>query len=161
VAICSRTPVGSFCSTGEPMGTVFLSFLSPPVSYIIRNFGKPIALLVTFTLVPCLAYYSTLKMEDRSHWPSSLRHELSSLAGTLGSWVRIPLKAWMSVCVYSVFVLGSGLSTGWSPVQGVLPTVLGLRNWSETTGKREDGGDMFFWNVGWPSADYTALYSRR
>jgi hypothetical protein len=27
-------------------------------------------------------------------------------------------------CVYSVFVLGSGLATGWSPVQGVLPTVL-------------------------------------
>jgi hypothetical protein len=32
-------------------------------------------------------------------------HEPSSLAGTLGSWVRIPLKAWMSVCIYSVFVL--------------------------------------------------------
>jgi hypothetical protein len=32
----------------------------------------------------------------------------------------------MNVCVYSVFVLpcvGSGLATGWSPVQGVLPTV--------------------------------------
>jgi hypothetical protein len=37
---------------------------------------------------------------------------MSSPAGTLGSWVRIPLKAWMSVCVYSVFVLGSGLATG-------------------------------------------------
>jgi hypothetical protein len=34
-----------------------------------------------------------------------LRHELSSLALTLGSWVRIPLEAWMSVCVYYVFVL--------------------------------------------------------
>jgi hypothetical protein len=38
----------------------------------------------------------------------------------------------MSVCVYSVFVLGIGLATGWSPVQGVLPTVLRVRNWSET-----------------------------
>jgi hypothetical protein len=40
----------------------------------------------------------------------------------------------MDVCVYSVFVLscvGSGLATGWCPVQGVQPTVLGLRNWSE------------------------------
>jgi hypothetical protein len=27
------------------------------------------------------------------------------------SWVRIPFKAWMSVCVYLVFVLGSGLAT--------------------------------------------------
>jgi hypothetical protein len=32
-------------------------------------------------------------------------HELSSPAKTLGSWVRIPLEAWMSVCVHSVFVL--------------------------------------------------------
>jgi hypothetical protein len=62
-------------------------------------------------------------------------------------------KAWMSVCVYSLLVLscvGSGLATGWSPIQGVLSTVLGLRHWSETkcytdalcfkvgaTGKRE------------------------
>jgi hypothetical protein len=30
---------------------------------------------------------------------------LSSLALTLGSWVRIPLKAWIFVCVYSMFVL--------------------------------------------------------
>jgi hypothetical protein len=38
--------------------------------------------------------------------PPSPRHdELSSPAQTLGSWVRIPLEAWMSVCVYSVFVL--------------------------------------------------------
>jgi hypothetical protein len=32
----------------------------------------------------------------------------------------------MFVCFYSLFVLsciGSGLATGWSPVQGVLPTV--------------------------------------
>jgi hypothetical protein len=34
-----------------------------------------------------------------------LRRKLSSPAQLLGSWVRIPLKAWMSVCVYSVFVL--------------------------------------------------------
>jgi hypothetical protein len=41
----------------------------------------------------------------RSTWPRGLRHKLSSPARTLGSWVRIPLKAWMSVCIYSVFVL--------------------------------------------------------
>jgi hypothetical protein len=38
-------------------------------------------------------------------WLRSLRHKLSSSAETLGSWVRIPLEAWMSVYVYSVFVL--------------------------------------------------------
>jgi hypothetical protein len=57
----------------------------------------------------------------------------------------------MDVCLRLFCVcVGSGLATGWSPVEGVLPTVLGLRNWSETklstdalcsevgaTGKRE------------------------
>jgi hypothetical protein len=62
--------------------------------------------------------------EVRSQWPRNLRHELSSLARTLGSWVRIPFEAWIPVSVYFVFVLGSGLSTGWSLVHGVLPTVL-------------------------------------
>jgi hypothetical protein len=41
----------------------------------------------------------------RSQWSRGLRHELSSSAQTLGSWVRIRLEAWMSVCVYSVFEL--------------------------------------------------------
>jgi hypothetical protein len=56
---------------------------------------------------------------------------------------------YMDVYVYSVCI-GSDLATGWSLVQRVLPTLLGLRNWSETkrltdvlyskvgaTGKRE------------------------
>jgi hypothetical protein len=37
--------------------------------------------------------------------PRGLRHEPSSPARTLGLWVRIPLIEWMSVRVYSVFVL--------------------------------------------------------
>jgi hypothetical protein len=40
--------------------------------------------------------------ERRSQWQRGLRHELSSLARTLGSWVRIPLKAWMSVCAFTL-----------------------------------------------------------
>jgi hypothetical protein len=32
-----------------------------------------------------------------SQWPRGLKHELSSLTRKLGSWVRIPLKTWMSV----------------------------------------------------------------
>jgi hypothetical protein len=44
-------------------------------------------------------------MKGRSQWPNILKHELSSLARTMGSWARIPLKAWMCVCVYSVSVL--------------------------------------------------------
>jgi hypothetical protein len=57
-----------------------------------------------------------------SQWPRCVRHEMSPPARTLGSWVWISLKARMYLCVYSVFVLGSGLATGWSPVQEVLPT---------------------------------------
>jgi hypothetical protein len=77
---------------------------------------------------------ATPRVGSRSQRPRGLRHEPSSSARTLGSWVQIPLKAWMSACIYSVFVLscvGSGLATGWSPVQRVLPTVQELRNWSE------------------------------
>jgi hypothetical protein len=43
--------------------------------------------------------------DGRSQWPRGVRHELFSLTQTLGSWVRIPLKARISVCVYSAFVL--------------------------------------------------------
>jgi hypothetical protein len=47
----------------------------------------------------------TIRQTCRSQCPRGLRHELSSPAQTLGSWVRIPLEAWMSVCIYSVFVM--------------------------------------------------------
>jgi hypothetical protein len=46
-----------------------------------------------------------IKKLCRSQWPRGLGHELSSSAQTLGSWVPISLEAWMSVWVYSVFVL--------------------------------------------------------
>jgi hypothetical protein len=49
-------------------------------------------------------YLGNIKM-----WPVTVaeRSELSSLARTLGSWVRIPLRhgCFMCVSVYSVFVL--------------------------------------------------------
>jgi hypothetical protein len=41
----------------------------------------------------------------RSQWPRGLRHEPSSPARTMGSWVRIPLDAWTSVCIYSLCVV--------------------------------------------------------
>jgi hypothetical protein len=40
----------------------------------------------------------------RSQWLRSLRHEMSSPAQTLESWIGIPLEAWLSACVYSVCV---------------------------------------------------------
>jgi hypothetical protein len=50
-------------------------------------------------------FYDCTNVRCQSEWPRGLRHETSSPARTLGSWVRIQLEAWMSVCVYSVFVL--------------------------------------------------------
>jgi hypothetical protein len=49
-------------------------------------------------------FINLMTPDGRLQWPRGLRHELSSPARSLGSWVRIPLKAWMFVCAYSVFV---------------------------------------------------------
>jgi hypothetical protein len=74
---------------------------------------------------------------SRSRWPPGLRHELFSAARTLGSWIRIPLKTWMSVCVYSLLVflcIGIGLATGWSPSKESYCLSIGLRNWKRGQG---------------------------
>jgi hypothetical protein len=55
----------------------------------------------------------------RSRWPHGLGHEPSSPAQTLASWVRISLEAWMSVYVYSVFVLSCVCRL--SPGDGLIP----------------------------------------
>jgi hypothetical protein len=50
--------------------------------------------------------------------PHCLRHELSSPAQALGSWVRIPIETWISVCICYlrvVLCVCSGLATSWSP----------------------------------------------
>jgi hypothetical protein len=65
-------------------------------------------------------------MKYRSEQSRGLKLELSSLTRTLGSWVRIPLEAWMSEFFYSVCVVlcvAMGFVMGCSPFQGVLPTV--------------------------------------
>jgi hypothetical protein len=41
--------------------------------------------------------YTSTYIKGRSQWPRGLRRELSSLARMLRSWIRVPLKAWMSV----------------------------------------------------------------
>jgi hypothetical protein len=53
--------------------------------------------------------------KGQSQLPCSMRHEMSSPAETLGSWVRIPLETWTSVRVSSVFALpciGTGFVSG-------------------------------------------------
>jgi hypothetical protein len=84
-------------------------------------------LLIEFGLIFChefhlvsseiITYYYILEIQNsQSQWPRGPRNKLSSLVRTRGSWVRIPLEAWMSVCVYWMFCVvlcvGSGLVTG-------------------------------------------------
>jgi hypothetical protein len=41
---------------------------------------------------------------SRSHWPRGFRNELSSFPWLLGSWVRIPLKVFMTLCAFILCV---------------------------------------------------------
>jgi hypothetical protein len=53
----------------------------------------------------------------------------------LGWWVPIPVNAWLSVCVYSVFVLFcvqiAALRWADPPSKGFYRLFMGLRNWKE------------------------------
>jgi hypothetical protein len=77
------------------------------ISYFLSSSSKKE--ICNFLFERCPIYIC--KFADHSD-PRGLRHERFSLARKLRSWVRIPLKAWMSLCVYSLFVLGSGFATG-------------------------------------------------
>jgi hypothetical protein len=65
--------------------------------------------------------YNWLNIVRRSQWPRGVMHEMSSPARTLGSWVRIPLQAWMLFCIYSD-----------PPSKESYQLSIRLRNWSET-----------------------------
>jgi hypothetical protein len=64
--------------------------------------------------------YYFIKYCCSDHSGCVLRHKIFSPPRTLESWVRIPLKARMSIC--------SDLASSWSPVQGVLPAVYKIHN---------------------------------
>jgi hypothetical protein len=56
-----------------------------------------------------------IHIKCRSQWLRRLKYELSSLSQTQESWIRIPLEAYISVFVCSVYVVlrvVSGLPTG-------------------------------------------------
>jgi hypothetical protein len=70
---------------------------------------------------------------SRSQWPCGLRRG-SAAARLLGLWVRIPPRAWMSVCCECCVLSGRGL---WGRAahssRGVLPSVVCLKcvwSWS-------------------------------
>jgi hypothetical protein len=78
--------------------------------------------------------FTQLSVKSRSQWARGLRHEPSSLPRTLRSWVRIPLKAWMSVCAFILCLCcpvcaDSDLATGWSQSKESYQLCKRLRNW--------------------------------
>jgi hypothetical protein len=107
--------------------TCFGSQSHPLAIYIDNNFSNystafnvniySPTLFVTIRLYDSVYHHLPITVAARSKaWTVFAR----SNAGIVGS---NPTRG-MDVCVYSVFVLGSGLATGWSLVQGVLPSVL-------------------------------------
>jgi hypothetical protein len=70
-----------------------------------RNTGKRLVIRKMFSSYNPVSYLPTYNLfakehccyrwEYRSQWPRGPRHEMSSFAQTLRSWVRIPLEAWM------------------------------------------------------------------
>jgi hypothetical protein len=107
--------------------TLLCYYENPPLGTILRQL-HPLSILTLYLLqinqCYCTIPFSVMKVNvsqtvpqinfcvhfvflppiRRSQWPHGLRRELSSLARTRRSWVRIPFKVWMFVCVYSVFV---------------------------------------------------------
>jgi hypothetical protein len=77
---------------------------------------------------------ATMWLISRSQQPRGLRHELPSLARTLRSWVRIPLKAFMSVLCVSVFVFCvqiEALRRADPPSKESYQLRIGSRNWKK------------------------------
>jgi hypothetical protein len=89
-----------FCIKFEYFSVIFVSLhlftLNSPKSFSTSS-SRFNAGVYTFNL------FSHILLKCRSQWPCGLRHEQSSLAQTLGSWVRISLKASMSVlCAFNL-----------------------------------------------------------
>jgi hypothetical protein len=72
----------------------------------------------------------------RTQWPRGLRYELSSLARTLGSWVRIPLKAWISAIIMCLCcpVYVAALLPADPPSKESYRLCMGSRNWKSSQG---------------------------
>jgi hypothetical protein len=89
-------------------------------------------------LISWRIYWVLMPRNSWWQWPRRLRHELSSPAQTLWSWVRFQLEAWMSVCVYSVFVLFcvqiAALRRADLPSKEFYRLCIGLRNWKSGQG---------------------------
>jgi hypothetical protein len=73
-------------------------------------------MLTECTSLPYPYLWFKSRARSRSQWPRGLRRVLSSIALTLGSWVRIPLGAWMRVSVF----LCCGVLCRWRTFVGLI-----------------------------------------
>jgi hypothetical protein len=110
----------------------FVSQLKIIASVLQSEYSADCIICYTASCSPITLWRICWKQElcSQSQWPRGLRHEPFLSTWSLGSWVRIPLKSGMSVCIYSVCVVmcvGSGLEKGWSTVQGVLPNMYTIK----------------------------------
>jgi hypothetical protein len=82
--------------------------------------------LIIHDLVILIIFGEEYKLRSPSQWARGLRREMSSPSWALGSWIRIPLEAWISVCVY--FVCAD------PPSEESYRLCKGLRNWKSGQG---------------------------
>jgi hypothetical protein len=86
-------------------------------------------------LLRCYSTYAKCEV------PLGLWHEVFPSAQTLGSWVRVKgIECYLHLFCVCVILLGSGLTTGWSPTQGFLPTVYMIK-------KQENSGQGSSWSA--------------
>jgi hypothetical protein len=74
------------------------------------------------------SFYTRIKWTCRSEWTRGLRYEPPTLPRTLWSWFESHSRHGCLYCVRLscfcvVLFVGRSLTTAWSPVQGVLPSV--------------------------------------
>jgi hypothetical protein len=110
------------------------SDISPSWLFRLHNkvYNCTCMLIPPFHLNASLQYF---RHKTAEHSGRAVRHELFSFARTLRSLVRIPLRAWIFVCVYSVFVLscvGSAALRRAVPHSRSSTDCLRIRNGSET-----------------------------
>jgi hypothetical protein len=80
----------------------------------------------------CNEIFQPITVAARSKTWTVFARPYAGIAGTNPTQVMDICVRLFYVCV--VLCVGSGLATSWSPVQGVLPTVYGLRNWKRGHG---------------------------
>jgi hypothetical protein len=110
-----------------PFQDVYNSIQIVPLSCLSRIVGTRLSMSLQPVPRNQCTGYRVIKI-CRSYRPRGLRHDLVSLARTLGSWVRISLKVWMSVlCALNLCLCCSVCrqrpSDGLIPIQAVLQIV--------------------------------------